>query len=69
MCPDRKLQWFKDHKFSSDHVKKIKATVVKMWKEKYGPKPEDAPKEKGKSTGKKVTSPVMRLILITDLIE
>ena len=35
MCPDRKLQWFKNHKFSSDRVKKIKNTVVKYWKEKY----------------------------------
>lgn len=58
MCPDRKLQWFKDHKFPADNVKKIKATVVKMWKEKYGPKPEDMPKEKEKSTGKRVTGPI-----------
>ncbi len=71
MCPDQKLQWFKDHKFAQEDIRSIKTTVVKMWKEKYGPKPEDMPKEKEKSTVQKVSiNIIFSLTSITiDLVE
>lgn len=35
MCPDRKMEWFKQRNYSVSDRKKIKALVVDRWKERY----------------------------------
>lgn len=37
MCPDRKLQWFKDRGMPPSTIKEIKSTVLAVWKDKYAP--------------------------------
>ena len=35
MCPDRKLDWFKDHQISATEISKIRAMVVSWWKSRW----------------------------------
>jgi len=36
MCPDRKLQWLKEH-VSSERLKEIKKLVINRWAKSYAP--------------------------------
>jgi len=36
MCPDRKLEWFKNNDFTRDDIRHLKAAVVAHWAKKYG---------------------------------
>jgi len=36
MCPDRKLQWLKEH-VSSERLKEIKRLVINQWAKSYAP--------------------------------
>lgn len=40
MCPDRKLQWFKDRGRTAAQIEDIRKVVVNRWSESY-----DAPSE------------------------
>jgi hypothetical protein len=35
MCPDRKLQWFKERNYSDTDIKKIQTLVIKRWEADY----------------------------------
>jgi len=35
MCPDRKLEWFKNNGFARDEIRHLKAAVVSHWVKKY----------------------------------
>ncbi|KAF9521710.1 hypothetical protein CPB83DRAFT_739862, partial [Crepidotus variabilis] len=37
MCPNRKLQWFKDRGMPPSIIKEIKSIVLAVWKDKYAP--------------------------------
>ncbi|KAF5354023.1 hypothetical protein D9756_006943 [Leucocoprinus leucothites] len=37
MCPDRKLQWFKDNGFSCAVISQLKQTVIDRWEQNYRP--------------------------------
>ncbi|KAF5345972.1 hypothetical protein D9756_010932 [Leucocoprinus leucothites] len=37
MCPDRKLQWFKDNGFSCAVISQLKQTVIDQWEQNYQP--------------------------------
>ncbi len=56
MCPDRKMDWFKERpdRWNRLAVKKIKDMVIALWKKKYAPEgvveAEKAPEKKGKAT-------------------
>lgn len=36
MCPDRKLDWFKENGFTREEVRSLKAAVIAYWGKKYG---------------------------------
>ena len=42
MCPDRKLDWLKDH-VSSERIKEIKKMVTNRWTKSYAPVPSQIP--------------------------
>jgi len=35
MCPDWKLEWFKNNGFARDEIRHLKAAVVSHWVKKY----------------------------------
>ena len=37
MCPDQKLDWFKDNNFTSLEIRRLKAEVIAHWVQKYSP--------------------------------
>lgn len=37
MCPDKKLQWFVDHDWSSEAVEEVHQLVLHHWAESYKP--------------------------------
>ncbi|KIM38776.1 hypothetical protein M413DRAFT_52653, partial [Hebeloma cylindrosporum] len=37
MCPDRKVDWFKNNDFSRDEIRRLKISVIAHWVQKYGP--------------------------------
>lgn len=39
MCPDQKLQWFKDHGFLTAVTWKLKQLVINQWEMQYKPEP------------------------------
>jgi hypothetical protein len=36
MCPDRKVDWFKDNDFTKDEIRRLKTSVVAHWVQNYG---------------------------------
>ena len=36
MCPDQKLEWFKEHKFTKEEIRHLKTAVISYWGKKYG---------------------------------
>jgi len=36
MCPDRKVEWFKDNDFTRDEIRHLKTSVIAHWVQKYG---------------------------------
>ncbi|KAF8994243.1 hypothetical protein BDQ17DRAFT_1251992, partial [Cyathus striatus] len=43
MCPDRKLDWFKERDYDDDRIEEIKDMVVKWWTESYKPNEDEEP--------------------------
>ena len=37
MCPDQKLDWFKNNGFTKDEIRYLKADVIAHWVQKYSP--------------------------------
>jgi len=54
MCPDRKVDWFKENDFMRDEIRCLKASVIAHWIEKYGP---DITAGEGGKTEQKVKVP------------
>jgi len=36
MCPDQKVDWFKDNDFTRDEIHHLKTSVIAHWVQKYG---------------------------------
>ena len=36
MCPDRKIDWFKDNGFTRDEICHLKTSVIAHWVKNYG---------------------------------
>jgi len=36
MCPDWKVDWFKDNDFTRDEIRHLKTSVIAHWVQKYG---------------------------------
>jgi len=65
MCPDRKLQWLKDH-ISSERLKEIKKMVISRWSKSYAPAQSQIPVVKKTSKVMYFLSHKLRYILTLD---
>jgi hypothetical protein len=36
MCPDRKIDWFKENDFTTYEIRHLKTSVIAHWVQKYG---------------------------------
>jgi len=36
MCPDQKVDWFKDNDFTRDEIRRLETSVIAHWVENYG---------------------------------
>ena len=57
MCPDRKIDWFKDNDFTRDEIRRLKTSVIAHWVQKYG---SDIITSEGVNAGKKVKVRVLQ---------
>lgn len=37
MCPNKKLQWFKDHGWQPEAIEAVRQLVIQRWTESYQP--------------------------------
>ena len=57
MCPDQKIDWFKDNDFTRDEICHLKTSVIAHWVQKYR---SDIITSEGVNAGKKVKVRVLQ---------
>ena len=57
MCPDQKVDWFKDNGFTRDEIRNLKTSVIAHWVKNYG---SDTIASEGVNTGQKVKVRVLQ---------